>query len=448
MTTLTSPAFSAPFLPALGAVVTLAVDYADLHPDSFLNNPAYTGYDGLLTGDQIPYTPSVQPSGNACSLSSDGLITVVGGGSLTESQTFDYALVTAADNYQIGVPAVETLVYVVGDVNFSLSPATETSITSSLDLFSELDGQVTARPITGGIIAEGQTPTAHAGSELVIATTIPVIDTVGGLSKTIEFNGEYTDPIWTASDDLGSLAIVWTGDVVDTSVAGIYTRTVTVTNNIGQAMEIYTVTVMADFDFNIKSLISGVQQNIDAPKTLIKEMLRWSIREFCERSWVWTEELSAFNTVAGESDYALNVVGIDIISIKTCDLGDLELSPLSDPRRERISAGVTAAYSLPKRRMIRLHDTPTSVLPVKVNAVVKIARDGDFIDSDFAEQWFDQLVAGALYKLGSIANKPWTDYAMANFHYNVFRQGWADAKISVMTGNTNAQSVVQPVRMF
>lgn len=154
----TSVAFSAPFLPALGAVVTLAVDYADLHPDSYLNNPAYTGYDALLAGDQIPYRPTMEPSGNSCSLSNDGLLSIVG--EFTGDQDFEYAIVTQADGYQIGTNAIETVSAPLPDI--VADPLLgEILSEGSIPSAYAFDSNIIVLPLVGEGVATGEIPQAH-----------------------------------------------------------------------------------------------------------------------------------------------------------------------------------------------------------------------------------------------------------------------------------------------
>lgn len=78
-------------------------------------------------------------------------------------------------------------------------------------------------------------------------TVVPTITVVGGTSTTITEGGSYGgDPAWTAADDVGSVAVVWTGDTVDTNTPGTYVRTATASNIVGNATPVdYTVTVQA-----------------------------------------------------------------------------------------------------------------------------------------------------------------------------------------------------------
>lgn len=87
-----------------------------------------------------------------------------------------------------------------------------------------------------------QTNTVTLSVAASTATQAPTITTTGGTSITLTVGDTYSDPAWTATDDIGSIAVVFTG-TVDTSTAGTYTRNGSATNPIGSDIKIYTVTV-------------------------------------------------------------------------------------------------------------------------------------------------------------------------------------------------------------
>ena len=87
-----------------------------------------------------------------------------------------------------------------------------------------------------------QTNTVTLSVAASAATQAPVIDTGGITSITLTVGDTYSDPAWTATDDIGSIAVIFTG-TVNTAVAGTYTRNGSATNPIGSDIEIYTVTV-------------------------------------------------------------------------------------------------------------------------------------------------------------------------------------------------------------
>jgi len=77
------------------------------------------------------------------------------------------------------------------------------------------------------------------------ATVAPTIATVGGTTISQQVGSAYSDPAWTASDDVGAVAVTWSGDTVDINTVAVYTRTATATNGIGSDVETYEVTVSA-----------------------------------------------------------------------------------------------------------------------------------------------------------------------------------------------------------
>jgi len=92
-----------------------------------------------------------------------------------------------------------------------------------------------------------------------VATVAPTISTPGGTSISQQVGDAYSDPAWTATDDLGSVAVVWSGDTVDTATLGVYTRTATATNTFGTTAVEYSVTVagMLGLNFELRAMPSG-----------------------------------------------------------------------------------------------------------------------------------------------------------------------------------------------
>ena len=122
----------------------------------------------------------------------------------------------------------------------AISGATGTSLAVNTVLAD--DGNTYYAIATSSDSATVQTSTVTLSVAASTATQAPVIDTGGSTSITLTVGDTYSDPAWTATDDIGSIAVVFTG-TVDTSTAGTYTRNGSATNPIGSDIEIYTVTV-------------------------------------------------------------------------------------------------------------------------------------------------------------------------------------------------------------
>ena len=122
----------------------------------------------------------------------------------------------------------------------AISGATGTSLAVNTVLAD--DGNTYYAIATSNDSATVQTSTVTLSVAASTATQAPVIDTGGSTSITLTVGDTYSDPAWTATDDIGSVDVDFTG-TVDTSTAGTYTRNGSATNPIGSDIEIYTVTV-------------------------------------------------------------------------------------------------------------------------------------------------------------------------------------------------------------
>lgn len=100
-----SAPFSAPYLPTLDQVITLTVDWADLHPDSFLKKPAYAA---LSIGDQIDIV-GTSSGGYTVTLSTSGLLNILSVPIGTRTQDIDYYIIDASDTYARTGVATETI---------------------------------------------------------------------------------------------------------------------------------------------------------------------------------------------------------------------------------------------------------------------------------------------------------------------------------------------------
>lgn len=124
----------------------------------------------------------------------------------------------------------------------AISGATGTSLAVNTVLAD--DGNTYYAIATSSDSATVQTSTVTLSVAASTATQAPVIDTGGSTSITLTVGDTYSgDPAWTAADDVGSVAGVWSGDTVDTLTAGTYTRTYTATNTIDTTTADYVVTV-------------------------------------------------------------------------------------------------------------------------------------------------------------------------------------------------------------
>ena len=121
----------------------------------------------------------------------------------------------------------------------------ETSTTLVINTVLADDGNTYYAIATSSDAATVQTNTVALSVAESTATQAPVINTGGSTSITLTVGDTYSDPAWTATDDIGSIAVVFTG-TVDTATAGVYTRNGSATNPIGSDIETYTVTVVAD----------------------------------------------------------------------------------------------------------------------------------------------------------------------------------------------------------
>ena len=141
-----------------------------------------------------------------------------------------------------GIDPGET-VNVVATGSASVSAATgqlNDQITVSLDASASLDAIV-----TGGVSINGVSDSFQITTRSAIGPSVaPTINTGGSTSITLTVGDTYSDPNWSASDDLGAVDVDWPAGTIDTSSAGTFTRTASATNAVDTVTADYTVTVV------------------------------------------------------------------------------------------------------------------------------------------------------------------------------------------------------------
>lgn len=141
-----------------------------------------------------------------------------------------------------GIDPGET-VNVVATGSASVSAATgqlNDQITVSLNASASLDSIV-----TGGVSINGVSDSFQITTRSAIGPSVaPTINTGGSTSITLTVGDTYSDPNWSASDDLGPVDVDWPVGTIDTSSAGTFTRTASATNALSTVTADYTITVV------------------------------------------------------------------------------------------------------------------------------------------------------------------------------------------------------------
>jgi hypothetical protein len=169
---------------------------------------------------------------------------------------------------------------------------------------------------------------------------------------------------------------------------------------------------------NITSWITEVAPGLRfCPNPLIKREVIKTLRDFCKKTKLWYEQLTAIDIVADTAAYALSSSNGDVASVKRAEVGDLAIDPIRedvldrDYTNWRTTTGNPFAYFVDVSRNINLVYTPatasTGGLDVWVNLMPTLTATTveDFLYDDHR----DIITLGARARLMAHEDRPWSN---------------------------------------
>ena len=171
-----------------------------------------------------------------------------------------------------------------------------------------------------------------------------------------------------------------------------------------------------------------------AAHPLVAREARNATRLFCELSYVWRKTVVTGNMAEGVTEYALTLpVDSRVVKIHQAYYSDFSLEPTSealihaipgghletgDPRYYSHGDGGVKVYPIPE------------VAGTEITAVVSLKpiRTSTQVDADFADNYFEYLVAGTLAEMLSRSGMPYYDPNLAAYFGTKFSDGVTLAK--------------------
>lgn len=164
----------------------------------------------------------------------------------------------------------------------------------------------------------------------------------------------------------------------------------------------------------------------DAPAELAERMLLRSFRELCRRANVWREELTIDLASSTDNLYPLQPSAGEVVDIIYGELKDVgPLQPATAPQLFREDPQWRTRGGTPKYYM-RLGQESIQFFPRSTTGTVYLTvslaptLNDSQIDDNVATEWDEVIMDGALSKLLSMPNQPWTDGAAAAYHFQRF----------------------------
>jgi len=139
---------------------------------------------------------------------------------------------------------------------------------------------------------------------------------------------------------------------------------------------------------------------------------------FCEDSLVIRERFSAFNTDPGIADYGLTTPSdTQVARLLAVYVNGTQIPAwVSDPPPPAVGSGAPTTYYTTRSDgvfKLELYPIPDRAYEITVEAALRPTRDAATLDSDLFGLWSDAVVSGAIGRLSSIPDQPFSDLARA-----------------------------------
>lgn len=185
--------------------------------------------------------------------------------------------------------------------------------------------------------------------------------------------------------------------------------------------------IQSDDTVNITDLVGPLM--LDCPVPIASQGILWAAIEFCRRTLIFENKMTA---TVSQNDVALFTADDAIIS----DVDSVYWTPGSNPndKREldpitreeaeewlkRKPTGCPEAFFRPSPNTMRLIPAPGAQGTLTYTLALTPTRQATTLPSFLYDNCWEAIEHGALYKLMSLRNRPWTDMTLAEFHRGQF----------------------------
>ncbi|MES2320007.1 MAG: hypothetical protein V4631_21205 [Pseudomonadota bacterium] len=185
----------------------------------------------------------------------------------------------------------------------------------------------------------------------------------------------------------------------------------------------------------------------DPSDPLTESALKNAVIEFCRDSWVWRHFPDPLDVDAGEASYQLEpAAGADVAALLSCAYDGAPITPKSTDDLDAIVpdwqsvAGTVKYFTQIDSESVMLAPLPVESLAQGLVMVLALQpkRSAISFPKWISSQYMEALASGALARLMSMPDKPWTDQKGAALHGERFRNAVSAAKASGVRGLSRA----------
>ena len=179
------------------------------------------------------------------------------------------------------------------------------------------------------------------------------------------------------------------------------------------------------------------------PEALLLQTIRQTIREFCENTQIYKEELEPINLVKDQFEYTL---ASTIAEAEIDSIIHVVLKTNDDPTNLGTLYRAGYDYSSPTEKVLRtniVHSTiPNQDVPdgLRITVALRPLLDAFRIDDVFLKDWYETLANGVQSRLMLMGKKPWTDRQQGMIKRALFRNGMSSARVELARAAVNTRS--------
>lgn len=208
---------------------------------------------------------------------------------------------------------------------------------------------------------------------------------------------------------------------------------------------------MQSYDVMVRDVIMHAPH---CPEPVAEYAVKMTTIDFCNRTHWWKYTSDTIDLVADENTYQVEVPnGTEPISVVAAWYSDRPLWPMGfsthqrfQPVRPEARPGPPVVFTNENPLELVLLPTPkdSEVGALVMMSAIRPKRSATAADKDMMERWYEAIMHGALARVYSIPNQPFTSRDLATDRAKLYAAQVTQAKIDANKALTVASLRVQP----
>lgn len=192
----------------------------------------------------------------------------------------------------------------------------------------------------------------------------------------------------------------------------------------------------------------------NCPEFTALHALRLTAIDFCTETHWWKYKSDPIDLTAGEKEYQIEVPsGAEPVVVVAAWYQNRPMFALGHSAKNKWQSLDLDSQEGPPMFWSQQDTANMIVSPVPrvsesealvIECAVRPLRTASSTNKDLMERWYDEIINGALSRLYSIPNQPYTNYDLAKMRERLYREGVTKGKIDANKSLTSASLRVQP----